>query len=650
MQTTDTKTKKSVSKKSTDLTDFPSLPETLVTLQYLRTAKNHSDVQIHSALSKAYNECKKSDCVLVLERIMLHIGDVSRQHNILKEMGILSPNGGAQERAIFRSCMRWWEKNIPESFVENLHLFVEFTLYENLMYYQNTTDRLAGKLVKSEILFPCHQAVWEFLAAQIRKGKDLGLIAKHLPKKYSGNDSRRKTTKVVKYKKGQKSFEYTIPTNKSWVKINGELVSSGTKTVPLSPGDVISYPRDKQSFTLVRQKYINKWIVGFCEVMGWTEDQYRKFRSQQNTPEQLFSSRSVLNIAEVDFSKVLDKLTSGQRFRVAKMLAYKDGDSLVAKEKWGKLGQWYINWEANQEKIADALRKASVDGDTEKTKTLMKDFKVKATGLQTIDLLAQMFKGSLNDTQINNTYQSLIEKMDLIANVFPIIDGSGSMDGGDLSVNGVKLSNRSVAYAMCIAFSTRNPVEAFKNTYGWFSRDFYICGDSKFIDESPNQYVSKVAFRKPAKQGSEKISDGKTFTQNMAALRGSDPGEVSSTNMFSSVEFFVKLVQEGRYHVEDLPAALLYITDNENNTGKNPKEAITLANSIGWHPLLIFWGLRDMSENTKSQLKNLPNALYVGGFNESVLSQILRNIKSGSINPETELWSIYNDKRYSLLS
>lgn len=647
MQTTDTKTKKSVSKKSIDLTDFPSLPETLSALQYLRTAKNHSDSQIHPILTKAYNECKKSDCVLMIERIMLHIGDVSRQHNILKEMGIISPNGGAQERAIFRSCMRWWEKNIPESFVENLHLFVEFTLYENLMYYQNTTDRSAGKLVKSEILFPCHQAVWEFLAAQIRKGKDLDLIAKHLPKKYSGNDSRRKTTKVVKYKKGQKSFEYTIPTNKSWVKINGELVPSETKTFPLKPGDVISYPRDKQSFTLTRQKYINKWIAGFCEVMGWTEDQYRKFRSQQNTPEQLFSSRSVLNITEVDFGKVLNKLTSGQRFRVAKMLAYKDGNDLKPKEKWGKLGQWYINWELNQEKIANELRMASVDGDTEKTKALMKDFKVKSIGVQTVDLLVQIFKGVLNDTQINNTYQSLIEKMDLIANVFPIVDGSGSMDD-TLLVNGVKIRNRDIAYAMCIAFSTRNPVEAFKNTYGWFSRNFYICGDSKFIDESPNQYVSKTAFRKPVK--GLKISDGQTFTQNLAALKGSDPGEVSSTNMFSSVEFFVKLVQEGRYHVEDLPAALLYITDNENNTGKSPKEAITLANSIGWHPLLIFWGLRDMSEPTKNQLKNLPNALYVGGFNEGVLSQILRNIKTGSINPETELWSIYNDKRYSLLS
>jgi hypothetical protein len=120
--------------------------------------------------------------------------------------------------------------------------------------------------------------------------------------------------------------------------------------------------------------------------------------------------------------------------------------------------------------------------------------------------------------------------------------------------------------------------------------------------------------------------------------------------MFSSIEYFVDLVKNKGFHVEDLPNALLSITDNENNTGRSPKDAIALANSIGWHPLLIFWGLTAMSEHSvKNQLKGVHNTLFVGGFNEGALSQILRGIKTGSINPETELWSIYNDIRYSVL-
>lgn len=630
-----------------DISNLPSVPATLETLQFLRTAKGKSDKDIHTYLDKAFAECKRNNTVLLLERCMLHIGDVSRQHNLLREMGILSPKGGAQERAIFRSCLRWWEANLLESFIKNIPIFVEFTLYENLMFYQNTTDRMKGNLQNTEKHFPCPEAVYQFLASQIRNGKDLNLIARHLPKHYSEFDTKRTTKKVIKLRGAQTEMNYTIPKNKSWFKVNGKFTSGTDGKVVLKAGDVISYPRDKQNFSLERQKYINKWITGFCKVMNWEISDYAKFRSLQNTPEQAFSSKSILNIAQSDFINILNRLTSGQRFRVAKMIAYKDGTSLKPKEKWGNLGQWYIDWELEQEMIADDLRKAAVDGDENKKKELMSQFKVKSTGMQSIDLLVEMFKGHLNPTQINNTYQSLIENMDLIANVFPIIDGSGSMDNG-IVYKGVRISNRNIAYAMCIAFSTRNPVPEFQNTYGWFSAHFEICGRSMFVDESPNSYVSKKSFTKKVSD-QQVLSPGKTFTENMSALFGADPKDVSSTNMFASIEYFVNLVKQNKLNVEQLPKALLYITDNENNTGKTPQQAQTLAASIGWHPLLVFWGLTDMSSRTKEQLKGVQNCLYVGGFNESALSQILRGIKSGSINPELELWSIYNDVRYSVI-
>jgi len=631
-----------------DLTNLPKLPATMETLQTLRTAKNQGDKVIHQVLDKAYSECKKEEMILMLERIMLHIGDVSRQHNMLREMGIISPNGGAQERAIFRSCLRWWESNLPDSFIKNIPVFVEFTLYENLMFYRNTTDRNKGTHLKTEILFPVRDAVYAFLANQIRSGKDLGLIARHLPKYHSSNDDTRTAKKVVKLRPEQTEMKWTLPTGKSWAKVNGKFITGNS--VIVKNGDVLSYPRKKQKFVIEKQHFINKWIEGFCKNMGWTIKQYRDFRKLQNTPEQSFASKSVLNIPEVEFMKMLDRLTAGQRFRVAKMIAYKDkSGNLQPKEKWNKLGQWYINWEKNQEKIADELRKVAMTGDESAKKELMSQFKVKATGQQTIDLLAELFKGNLNETQINNTYQALVEKMDLIANVFPIIDGSGSMNSG-INHNGTHIQNRQIAYAMAIAFSTRNPVEAFRNTYGWFSSRFTICGRSKFVNEAPNPFVDKSKFTKKVSDH-QVISETKTFTENIRALAAADPGDISSTNMFSSIEYFVDLVKNKGFNVEDLPNALLYITDNENNTGRSPKDALALANTIGWHPLLIFWGLTVMSEHSvKNQLKGVPNTLFVGGFNEGALSQILRGIKSGSINPETELWSIYNDKRYSVLN
>src|ERR1019366_8659002 len=136
-----TKTKKAAiataSPATAVVSEHPALPKTLDTLQFLRTAKTATDKEIFAQLDASATECKKYNMPLVLERIMLHIGDVSRQHNLLTELGILSKSGGAQERKIFRACLRWWALNSPASFKKNLRVFSEFTLYENLMYYQN---------------------------------------------------------------------------------------------------------------------------------------------------------------------------------------------------------------------------------------------------------------------------------------------------------------------------------------------------------------------------------------------------------------------------------------------------------------------------------------------------------------------------------
>jgi hypothetical protein len=625
----------------------PSLPKTLETLQFLRTAKNGTDTSIHKMLDQAYVECKKNNIILLLERVMLHIGDVSRQHNILSEMGIKSDKGGAQERKVFRSCMRWWEKNMPESFEKNLRIFAEFTLYENLMYYQNTTDRNTGKVVGSEMLFPMPSAVHNFLAGQIRIGKDLNLIAKHLPKVMTGKF--RVTKKLVKAQRGVTTFHLnSIKLPKTdWVKVNGVLITDLTTTVNV--GDVICYPRKKQEITLQKQEFINKWITDFCNVMDWTVSDYKKFRVRQDTPEQLFSSKLIERMPKSDFEAMLDRLTSGQRFRVAKMIAYKDEKgNLQPREKWGRLGEYYIGWEKSQEKIAQEIRVANSNNDEGAKKELMKQFKVKGTGIQTIDLLAELFKGNLNNTQIDNTYQAMVEKMDLIANVFPIVDGSNSMNN-PIYHNGTHITFRQIVYAMTIAFSTRNPVTEFRNTFGWFSSNFHIVGHSKYKDLRPNPYLASSSFTKKV-ENYQVLSELKTFTENFNSIKEADPKSVSSTNMFSSIEFFVGLVKEGKFHVEDLPQALLYLTDNENNEGKSPKEAIQLANSIGWKPLLVFWGITGMSGDTKKQMEGVPNCLFVGGFSESALSQILRGIKTGSVDPEMELWSIYEDKRYSVLS
>jgi hypothetical protein len=599
------------------------LSNTLDTLQFLRTAKNSSDAEIHSALDKAYNEVSLNGIQEMLFRLMFHIGDVSRKHNIFNEFDIKSDSGGAQERKIFRSCVRWMQKNTPEFLHLNLKLIIEFTSYETLMYYQVNTNRYLGNVMSIEKLFIDNEYLFPFLKSEIESGVNLNLIARHLPKYTTGKQ--RTTKKELFGKRGRTEFTWTLPKGKSWVKINGKLVTD--EKINVKDGDIAEYPREKKSETLTRQSFINKWIKDFCDFMGWTIIDYKQFKSKQNTAEQKMSSLSVMNMTEDEFNGFLDSLTSGQRKRVVKSLI---------KPKWGHLSTWYKAWEDEQSSLAEKIRTASTPAEKA---ALMKDFKVKTTGDQTIDLLAELLGKGLNAQQVNNNYQSMIERMNIKHSVFPIIDGSGSMDSNFIH-NGVRLSNRQVAYAMAIAFTTTNPNPRFRNTYGWFSEDFKVFGRSEFGDT----YISMF------KNVDKYVSYTKTFTENYRLLMETDPKEVSSTDMFASVEYFVDLVRNGRCTVEELPETLLYITDNEYNEGKTPKEAVSFANSIGWKPKLIFWGVTTMSHSIKEDLKYTPNGLFIGGFNESCLSQILDGINKDSINPEDELWSIYNDIRYSIIN
>jgi hypothetical protein len=598
------------------------LSNTLDTLQFLRTAKGNSDEQIHLALDKAYAETIDNGAEDMLYRIMFHIGDISRKHNIFKDFEINSEVGGAQERKIFRSCVRWMQKNTPEFLHKNLKLVVEFTSYETLMYYQVSTNRYLGNVMGVEKLFIDNQYLFPFLKSEIESGVNLNLIARHLPKYATGKN--RTTKKTLVSTKGRTEFTWTLPKGKSWVKINGNLVTGDKITV--KSGDVVEYPREKKSESLNRQSFLNKWIKDFCDYMGWTIAEYKSFKGKQNTAEQKMSSGLVMSMTEDQFNGFLDSLTAGQRKRVVKSLG---------NPKWGQLTKWYKAWEDDQSNLAEKIRKATTPAEKA---ALMKDFKVKTTGDQTIDLLAEMLGKGLNAQQVNNNYQSMIERMNIKHSVFPIIDGSGSMDSG-FDHNGVRISNRQVAYAMAIAFTTMNPNPRFRNTYGWFSSNFKVFGRSEYGDT----YVSM--FNNVDKY----VSHTKTFTENYRLLMETDPKEITSTNMFASVEYFVNLVKTGRCTMEELPETLLYLTDNENNSGKSPKEAVTLANSIGWRPKLIFWGITTMTHFIKEELKYTPNGLFIGGFNESCLSQILDGISKDSINPEDELWVIYNDIRYSII-
>jgi hypothetical protein len=641
--------------------DHPPLLKTMLALQFLRTAQGKSDKQIFTVLNDALTECSKQGEDLLFRKLLVHIGDVSREHNLLKKLGIKSKTGGAQEREVFRAILRWWADKMPESFVHNLNIFAEYSVLENLMYYQITTDRYKGNVQRVEVLMPHPNEVHLYLRNRIKRNDGVNLIARHLPNYTTGKQ--RIAKKVVKLRSGVTNIKWSFPTGKAWAEHNGEMLTPDSDPITIKNGDILRYPRAKGDHTLMKQSKVNQWIHDFCYVMDWTIDDYKKFRKKQNTSEQLFSSKDVLTYTKGQFWELLDRLTAGQRLRVAQSVTSKSGETLTPAPKWGNLGQHYIDWESNQSKVMQEVRDAVSEGDEVARTTALKKVKVKATGMSTVDIMAKLLSGKLTKEQVDNTWQSLVEKMDLVANVFPIVDGSGSMSctfGGNSWHWGSQCKSApefndiqyfQVAVCLAITFSTRNPNKDFRNTFGWFSNSFTVCGRSKYINTAPNQHVSGREFDHLTDDHAI-LSEKDSFSTNFQNLVQANPGEISSTNIGSTFEYFVNLVENKGYHVEDLPQAILCITDGEYNTGKSLEDCYKHAYGIGWHPLVIFWCLQSLPSNAKREIlgKNLPNTLLVGGLNEGALSQVLRGIKSGSVNPEDELWAIGDDVRYSTVS
>lgn len=622
--------------------------DTLKALRTLRYNDNLTQSEVDQLLNAAWKEVKDTDEERIMfRRVLLHVGDVSRRHQILHSLNIKSKAGGAQMRANFRKVLNWWMNYMPESFEELIPVFVEFTVLENLMYYQNTTDRKTGKLLSTEIVMAPKDMVFGYLQKQIKNGLNLQRVARHLPAHKTGGT--RTAKKMMKAFKGKSEFLWTVPAHATWAKINGKSVTwDENRRITVRDGDVVSYPRQKQGFTKEKQTFINQWIHDFCEYMGWSVADYKEFRKKQSSPEQLFSSGEIVNMDKDDFGKFLDGLTSGQRFLVHRKFVTSSGEP---KEKWGKLATWYKEWEAGQNSAAEAVRQAEESGDEQAKKEAMKKLKVKTTGLKTFDLLLELLsaKKSMSADSVNTLHTQMVQSMDLVANVFPIIDGSGSMSSSwgrpkDLQVNGISFFD--VAAAMLVTFSTMNPNPEFRNTYGWFSNNFKIVGPSKYVNTAPNTLVTGKEFIKKSPEA-RSISASKTFSKNLEIIRTANPGEIASTNMAAVIEYFLSFMQRTGTNPESLPQCLLFITDGEFNTGGDPRLAVEKANSLGWYPICIYWLLQEGRVATSSDDNS--NVMYINGFSESVLSQVLRNIRTGSIDPTTELWAINDDPRYSMV-
>lgn len=541
----------------------------------------------------AFKEATNAGYPELIFIIMSHIGDISRSHNLYRKIGIKSSSGGAGEYKSFRKLSSWLIRLHPELAESYYKYAQEFTQYSVGWYYQNTTDRKKGSVLNSEKLFFPEAAVFAHLQNKLIKNEDIAIIARQLPKYVTGKYRYSKTAK-------------------------GEMKKRAIKP-----------------HTVKKRAEVNAWIRRFIKAMAGTAHfekgtlgEYRKFRKLQNSMEQKLSSGILDSYSLDQLYTIFDKCPAGQRSRLHCVM-------MNPENKFKNATKAYTDW-------MDIQKKAATMTKDERAKAGVK-LTIKSTGMKTIDIFNRMV--TIGDTdEADVLWKSMVEKQKHDVSVFPIIDGSGSMDMRlekypDLSV-------RDAAYAMAVTFATQNPDGMLKNSFGWFSSNFHVINNIDYMYDSPsywNRHMKKVP---PYQVLSEKYG----FSKNMSNLRASCTGEISCTDQVKVVEYFVEMVNQEKLRVEELPGVLLYLTDNEFNGRYNASENVIqsqrVAASIGWYPLQVLWGLR-MDQN-HFPFKGINNCIGLGGFNEGILSQVFNNIMSAYVDPYTELWSIATDARYSM--
>lgn len=650
--------------------EIKKIPELLKVATTLQSRRNLSDSEIHSLLDAADKQIKKlkgkekTYHKTLFFRLLLSIGDISRQHQYLKENGIISPTGGFGQVTTFRSILRWLESNHKKFFYDNLQIWVEHTSISTLIYNSIKTDRNNGTVLSSEYMDFDQKKVAKFLANYYKKG-NLTLVAKHLPKHVT------KFERTNRHKV-KRDGATKVPKGKSWYKLNDKNIEPKQENdgavVHAKKGDIIKYPRPMGLKTIEKCEKNNILISLFCKEMGWKIDgksgrypKYDEFRKNQNTVEQKMSSKSILGLDKTQLYSLFNSLPTKARDRFSKSVCYKDENgNYQPKPKWAKIAKVFIEWQLDQENIAKEVREES-DPITRSTK--VKQLKLKTVGITTASLLEKLIKEAGSNYNKNNfhkmasgidaDYTAMIQKMSFLVPAAVWIDISGSMNGTMYTGNGEYLSRLQVATGLAVTFSTNDPSH-YRNQVGIFSRNATLVSSNKYVKKNipQNPYIfDPHSYTETDSHAVQILSEKDAFSANFKRLYDFLNQKRASGDWTASTDpsQAFKWHMENYDALEDLPQVLLMVSDGEFNSNGNAKRSLTAAmkkaNDIGWYPLVILW---DIVGNGYDM--DMENVLHLGGFNESVLTQIISNLKIGSIDPYKQLVAINDDPRYQMLT
>lgn len=545
--------------------------------------------------------------------LIIRLGDIKREHNLLKKAGIKGLGDGNALRRQFHKVLVDLKVDHYPTLVKLMPVIHEFTNFENLLYPKNKTDRKTGRLLEEA------SAVFQIkdIIAYIRSNwDDWSFTEKQLVLKFM--------PKIPRTKPGQKKKPHTIQ-------------------------------RDAWNMNLIK---------AFTEEFDMTPREYTKLRGEYNkaTEAVKFSvpssdERSISQMSEVDFFKWIEHVPAEARKRMYSRIAREDSKWYLKNRK--PVITAYREWENSKKAVLDEARVlktkkvaatrgiggASLDSglslaEEERLQKLNTLSKV-TTGANTfISVMSKYKKGEIGATEANNMFDQLLDEIDSQIKALVVIDSSGSMS----SLLDTGLSTFETALVMATAFMVKNHTPLF------------MTFDSEVRTFAPGVKVNYTNRYSYTNSGTVEvpnfINPNLSFLENYKMVSSVARNNGRATHFHKVGTYIANYAKNhGINLMEEYPIIML-VSDNEFNGWQRSvndvaQEFKNQVKPLGWDGLLIPWEMRG---NASKHMSNIDQVIPISGSNPGEIDDLVRasltvSIKDGYL----PLKKIHEDPRYSLI-
>jgi hypothetical protein len=551
--------------------------------------------------------------------LLFSIGDITaRNHNIFKNAKIDS--GGNSQREAFHTVLKWLKRVHYPQFKKFLfkRLFNEYVSMDAILRNRvKTKNRKGGVLDYYTGLSGSEEYVNDLtdFAADIIKGKnpaDKYFLAKFLTRPRVGKRQKRKK------------------------------LLQETRIVMREREKFLQILSDKAGLRYEKKE-------NHIEFHGYFE-----WRQQYNGELEsvLFSSGKIREFDKDGFLNWLEKLPSGARFRVRRRLM--DGKD-VHKAKWGKMPEWFLDWEKAKETkqkevrvLEEKIRQKGGASEDEKVELakIKKEAKVTVGAVNFTDMMNEIITGRIDKIKI----QPFLDKIKLEYNTLVFVDDSGSM----FQSRGYAFTPFEFATFMATICLMKNPDDEGRSMIGLYSANARLYSTMSVRGKAANSLM-----RPTITQTSEPlIVPEDHFLDNLRRMREfvTAMKTGNSTNISSIPQKIYEQVKDDltmKEMLQNFPVWTVISDGNFNNFGSAEASVndfmMKCETYFGFRPFLIVIDVAKDSSARAEQFSGIPNFMFIPP-NPAQIEQFLTNFKDIDImDVYTPLQSLHRSNRYELV-